>query len=355
MSSGPVAAREREAAGRGLLVGHANRALEDRPRLAVSGIEGVVDLADEIGPAALVEALAVGAPEEIERRDLALGDVGVQRVGRRSEVIGVLAALLVQVHVDVRPVVARDLDAAAGLGLGLGEPVAIHVEQVVVRAPARPRLVVLRVVGGGIGHRRAALQVLEHEPGPAVGVLHRIDEHEGLAEHGLHVGVALGGQQVIRLHQGRVRRGDLVAVDAVSQPDDDRGGLDQAGLVGRRHTARIGQLLQVRLHLLEAGDALRTADDHQPQGPAFPGAGVFEQARPGGRGLLEGLEVWPDLLGRGDLRTGVVAKHLADGGDSRVVLRAWPERLLLGLGGGRGGQAQGDGDTEGQQDGTHER
>ena len=63
-----VAARERQAARRRLLVGHADRSLEGRPRIAVARIERVVDLADVVRPAALVEARGVGAAEQLPRR-----------------------------------------------------------------------------------------------------------------------------------------------------------------------------------------------------------------------------------------------------------------------------------------------
>ena len=54
------------------------------------------------------------------------------RLGRRREVIGVVAALLVQVDGDLRQVLEADLDAAARLGLRLREPVAVHVEEIVI-------------------------------------------------------------------------------------------------------------------------------------------------------------------------------------------------------------------------------
>ena len=186
-----VAARKRQAARRGLLVGHADRALESRPGIAVARVERVVDLADVIGPAAFVEASRVGAAKQLQRGVLALGDVRVQRIGRRREVVGVVAALLVQVDGDLRHVLEANLDAAACFGLRLREPVAVHVEQVMVDAPARPRLVVLGAVGRRIGRGGPSQQVLEHEPRAAVGVLHGIDQHQRVARHGVDAGIAL--------------------------------------------------------------------------------------------------------------------------------------------------------------------
>ena len=106
---GAVVAGERQRPRRRLLVGHADRAVEHRPAVAVAGVEAVVDLADVVGPAALVEAGGVGPAEQVEAGDLALGVVRVQRVGRRGEVVGVVAALLVQVDVHLREVLEGDL------------------------------------------------------------------------------------------------------------------------------------------------------------------------------------------------------------------------------------------------------
>ena len=55
----------------------------------------------------------------------------------------------------------------------------------------------------------------------AVGVLHRIDQHERVAQDRVDAGVALRGEQVIRLDQRGVGGRDLVAVNAVNQPHDD--------------------------------------------------------------------------------------------------------------------------------------
>ncbi len=227
-----VAAREREAAGRGLLVRHADRALERRPRVAVARIERVVDLAHVVRPAALVEPGPVGLAEEVPRGDLALRDVRVDGLGGRREVVRVVAALLVEIDGHLRLVVEADRDAPAALGLRLREPVAVHVEEVVIGAAAGPRLVVLGAVGHGVRRGRLALQVLEDETRAPVRVLHRVDQHQRVAQHGVDAFVALRRQQVIRLHHRGLGRGDLVAVHAVGQPHDHGQFLHEAFRVG---------------------------------------------------------------------------------------------------------------------------
>ncbi len=93
-----------QAARRGLLVGHADRPLEDRPALAVAGVEGVEDLAHEVGEAVRVEAPGVVASEGVEPPALLGRDVRVGRRRRRGEEVALLAAHLVEVDGDLREV-----------------------------------------------------------------------------------------------------------------------------------------------------------------------------------------------------------------------------------------------------------
>ncbi len=196
-----------------------------------------------------------------------------------------------------------------------------------VGAPARPRLVVLGVVRRRIGGGGAALQVLEHEARAPVRVLHRIDEDQRLAQHGVDVGVALRRQQVVGLEQRRVRGRDLVAMDAVRQPGDDRQIAHEPIGVSRRQRSRIGEALQVGLHLVQPPDAVGAANHHHPQRATLPGARVLEQPRPRRRRRGQRLQVDADLVRRGDLDAVVVAEHLLQRGNGRVVRRTRPDRL----------------------------
>ena len=347
---GAVGAGKRQRARRGLLVGHADRAVQHRPTVAVTGIEPVVDLAHVVGPAAFIEARGVGPAEELEAGDLRCGVVRVQRVGRRREVVAVVAALLVQVDVDLRKVVEGNLNAPARLWLRLREPVAVHVEQVVIRPPARPGFVVLRVVGRRVGRGRLALQVLEDEAGAAVGILHRVDEHQRVAQHRVHAGVAARRQQMVGLEQRRIARADLVAVHAVHEPHHHRRRRHEAGGLSRCESSRIGQPLDVGLHLVELRETFGTADDEEPQRAALPGSGVLGESRAVGRRLRQRAQVGGDLLGRRDLVARGVADDLLERRNLRVVLRAGPERLRC-LREGRGRRRGGA--REHEEDETH--
>ena len=209
-------------------------------------------------------------------------------------------------------------------GCDCAKPVAVHVEQVVVDASAGPRLVVFGRVRRRVGRGGASQQVLVDESRADVRVLHRIDQHQGVAEHRVDAGIALRRQQVIGLGQGRIGRGDLVAVHAVDQPHHDGQFREQPLGVGRRGPARVGEALQVGLDLFQPRDAIGAADHHQPQRPALPRAGVLDQPRARGRRLLQRLQVLRHALRRRDHLAVVVAEHGLDGGDRRVIRRAGP-------------------------------
>ena len=274
-----VAPRKGQPAGRGLLIRHADRPLHGRPRIAVAGVEGVVHLADVVGPASLVEPRGVGPAKEVPRCRLALRVVRVERFGGRREVVGVVTALLVEVHGDLRLVLKRNCNPASRFGLRLCKPVAVHIEQVVIRTAARPRLVMFSAVWRRVGSGGPALHVLKDEPGSTVGVLHRVDQDERVALYGVDALVALRRQQVIRLHQRRICRRDLVAVHAMNEPHDDRELAHEPICVAAREGSRIGEALHLGLHLFELRDAIGAADYEQPERPALPCAGVYSISR----------------------------------------------------------------------------
>ena len=149
--------REPGAARAALLVGHAHGAVERRPGVAVAGVEQVEALAREVEPAPVVEDAGVGAADLGLERPLVVGHAWVERLGGRREVVRAVDALLVEVDVDGGPPAVVERQPRARLGLRPPGPVAVEVEEVVVKAAAGPRLVVLAAVGGpGLGGRRAA-------------------------------------------------------------------------------------------------------------------------------------------------------------------------------------------------------
>ena len=328
-----VAPSQDEAAGAPLLEGHADRALVERPALAVAGIERVEDLAHEVGEAAGVEAARDRLPQLLPPGLLGGGQVGIEGIRGRGEEVGRVAAHLVQVGGHLGKPVEEDAHPAAALRLAEGEPVAIQVEEIVVAAAARPRLVVLERHGLGIGGCGLPGSVRGQEAGPAVGVFARVDEDDRLAEDLLHLGIALGGEQVVGQGQRGIARRDLVAMHAVEQPGHGGKLLDQAIAVSRREPAGIAELAQARLHLVETRHPLGRADGEHVERAPLPGLRVLREPGALGRGLGQRLQVRGDLLRRGYGFARLVAHHLLQGGDARVVACPGPELGRRGRGG----------------------
>ena len=112
-----IVAFERQRPRRRLLVGHADGAVEDRPALAVPGIEGVVVFADEVSEAPFVESRGVVAAEDVEPLALFLRHERIDRIGRGREVVGAVAAHLVKIDRDLREVLLMNRHAADRLRL----------------------------------------------------------------------------------------------------------------------------------------------------------------------------------------------------------------------------------------------
>ncbi len=324
---------------RGHLEGHADRALRHRPRDAIARIKCVEDLAIEIGEAPLIEAPGVVLPEEREPVGLRLRHMRIAGIGRGREIIGRIAAHLVQIDDDVRHPVEQHPHAAAALGLGLREPVAIEVEEIMVRPAARPRLVVFGGGGLVVGRGRLPEQVLEDESRAPIRVLHRIDEHDRFAADDVDIGIVLRREQMICLGHGGLARRDLVPVHAVRQDDHHRQLPDQRLDLGRPERRGIRQPLQARANRVELPDALRTRHEQRHQRPPLPGLGVLHKTRPLGRRLAERPQIPDDLLRRRHSRPRLVADDLLQRRDGCVIPR--PRRKLQSLrADGRGEQTK---------------
>ena len=198
------AVREQPARGR-LLISRADRAVEERPCSAVAGIEGVVDFAGEVGKAELVEPARIVPADQLQRIALGLRYVRVVGIGFGREEVGRVRTHLVQVHKDERKPFLVDRDAATCLGLRQRNPVAVHVEQVVVGAPAWPWLVAFgRDAASGRFEPGCVVEAI-HEAVAAIGVLDGVDEDQRVGEDVQDGGVVAGGEKMIGRHHRGVR------------------------------------------------------------------------------------------------------------------------------------------------------
>ncbi|MNY09303.1 hypothetical protein D3C86_1422130 [compost metagenome] len=322
-----------QAARRPLLIGHGDGAEIGGPAVAVAGIEGVVGLTREIGQAGLIEARAVVAAEAFAGVQYLRIDPGVQRIGLWREEEARIRAHLVGIDQDLGPPVADQGGVALGFRLGLDEPVAVQVEQVVVIAARRPGLGPFRRqrVGVGLG-AQTGLEAVDEAVAP-VGVLGRDEDDHGVLHPALRLGVG-GVHQAARGGHGGVGGADLVAVHRIGHPDDDRGVVDEgAGLI-RRGAARIAQRPRRGLDLIQPGDVGGRADGGPEQGAAFPGRAIVAHDHAVGRRGAQDLEIAAHLGGTGDARAGRMAQD-------RVLRRG----ALLGQN-GRGGCGQNQAERE---------
>ncbi|MNE49246.1 hypothetical protein D3C80_1437500 [compost metagenome] len=167
------------------------------------------------------------------------------------------------------PPVADQGGVALRLRLGLDEPVAVQVEQIVVETARRPRLGPFGRQGVAVGLRpQTRLEAVDEALAP-VGVLGRDEDHHDVLQPPLRLGVGGVGQAPGGGHGG-VGGADLIAVDGIGHPDHGRSVVDEgAGLLGRG-SARIGQGVGRRLDRLQPGDVARRADGGPEQGTALP-------------------------------------------------------------------------------------
>ena len=328
-----------QAPGRPDLVGHGDGAQITRPAVAIAGIEGVEDLAVEIGQTRRIEPGAGVAAEQGAVLQGARPDPRVQRLGLGREEEGLVRAHLVAVDDHLGPPVADQGGVTLGFGLGLDEPVAVQVEQIMVVAAAGPGLVPLGRGGVGIGQGAAARGEAVEETLAPVRVLGRDEDDDGVGQPGL--GGRVGQQATGGLHGG-VGGADLIAVDRIGHPDQDRLIRDQGGGLLGRGAARIGQGAGVGLDLVQPGDVGGRADGGPEQGAALPTRRIVADGDLVGGCGLQRFEIATDVGGARDLLTAVIAQGLADGGDVGGGLTR-RDGLDREQGGGAGaGQAEGE-------------
>ena len=157
-------------------VRHADRAVQRRPGVAVTGIEEVEALGDEERPPFPGELRRVGAAELVEPRLHFFRQIGVDRPRVGREEVRRVVAHLMEVDEHLRVPLAVFGHSGQRLLLRGPGPVAVHVDEVVVRAPARPRLRMLERLVVRIDLRAARAHEPLHVALAAVGVQQRIDD-----------------------------------------------------------------------------------------------------------------------------------------------------------------------------------
>ncbi|MBA7711213.1 hypothetical protein ES703_120168 [subsurface metagenome] len=301
---------------RRLFVGHANSAVQRRPRLAIAGIKGIKDFLGEIGPATLIKGPGVGLAENLPPRYDAGGDIDVAGLGGRREIVGRLVAHFVKVHQYLGIPVHNLLDLGLALPLGQGKPVAVHIKQVMVGATSDPHLVMLHGVGIGIGRQGLGVLIIAYIAHAPVGILQGIDDHHGVVQHFPRLIGAAGGQ-VVGHEQGRFGGGGFIAMNAVGQVDHHgRAVQDPLAVAG---SPGIGQDLQVVSDPVQLGDVPGAGYCHGHQIPALVGLAVSPQYNPVA-GRRQGLEIAEHLPVAGEGLAGSVPQGLGIGGDVRIVV-----------------------------------
>ena len=131
-----------EAARRGLFVGHRDAAEVGGPARAVTRVKRVEHFASEVVDTEFIEPAGIGLAEQFQAGALVRCQMRVERNGLGCEVVRGVGAHFVRVDKCDGPPLLNRIDAATCFGLRQNEPVAVHVEQIVVRAPTRRRLIV---------------------------------------------------------------------------------------------------------------------------------------------------------------------------------------------------------------------
>ena len=201
---------------------HSDAAMRHRPAIAIARIERVVGLAGEVVEAEAIEPACVILAVTLQPSALPLGDLAIDRLCRRREVVSRVAAHFVQVDIDQRPPFQERGDARSGLGLSHAEPIAVHVEHRVIGAATRPRLAVLGGLRSRIRKATACATRVEHETIATIGVLQRIDQHHTFVEH-LRYDVIVGRrEQVVEHIECCIGARRLITVHTVCEPPHRR-------------------------------------------------------------------------------------------------------------------------------------
>ena len=205
---------------------------------------------------------------------------------------------------DLRRPAHEERDPVTSHRLGMGEPVAIVVEEVVTRPELQglPAAEIVRpVVPIGTRFPPDVLVVDVREGVPAVRIEHRIYQDDGVPEH-LHRGGIVPGSEMLQQLERSLRPRQLEPVNRPAEPDYGRLIGDQCcRLIGFQAT-RVGEPPVGRADRLEPGMVLLRRHDRHQERPSLP-AQPQTLDRDAGRGLGEPLEVAHHLMVLGDTRT----------------------------------------------------
>ena len=157
-------------------------------------------------------------------------------------------------------------DARESFLLRRPTPIAIHVDEVMIEAAARPWLGVLEGFGIRVRLRSARADVPLHVALAAVGVQERVDEHDDVVEDLRRIGIA---QQRTGGHHRRLGRRRFVPVYAIRQPGNRRSRFgDLRGARGRCRD-RIGESDHVLSDRVQRGAILLRGDYSKHQRAVF--------------------------------------------------------------------------------------
>ena len=180
-------------------------------------------------------------------------------------------------------------------GLRDRQPVAIQVEEIMVGPAARPGLCVLGRIGIRIRLAAGAQFVVADKPVTSVRILQRIDHDNRVLQNRVHFPVIPRRKQMIGQLQCRVRRGNLIAMHPVSEPDHHRKRRLDPLRDRFAGASRIGQFVDAVSNLVKPSDVRWRPDRGVNQSAPLPGLPVIPQLHPLWRCRGQPLHVANDL------------------------------------------------------------
>ena len=84
-----------------------------------------------------------------------------------------------------------------GFRLGLDEPVPVHVEQIMIGTTTRPGFVMFGSESVRVWHQALGDFKIVDEPIPSIGILHRVDDNNGVGHDVRYTCIILRGEQMV--------------------------------------------------------------------------------------------------------------------------------------------------------------